>query len=53
MKKTQYFISQPYFKVPNTIILNATYYFTIKFLTKENFNKQYKIIRLTLILKIS
>ena len=33
------FISQSYFKVPNTTRLNATHYFIILFLTKENFNK--------------
>ena len=33
------FISQSYFKVPKILRLNATHYFVMNFLTKENFNK--------------
>ena len=33
------YISQSYFKVPKTIRLNATHYFIVKILKKENFNK--------------
>ena len=47
------FISQSYFKVPKTVSLNATHYLSWKFLAKENFNKQHKIICLTLVLKNS
>ena len=46
------FISQSYFKVPQTIRLNATYYFITKIPNKGNFDKQRQIISLTLILKI-
>ena len=45
------FISQSYFKVFKSMILNATHYFTMKIPTKENCNKQYQLICLTLILK--
>ena len=33
------FISQSYFKVHKILRLNATHYFVMNFLTKENFNK--------------
>ena len=47
------FVSQSCFKVPKPIRLNATNYFTMKiYLAKENFIKQYRIIHLTLSVKI-
>ena len=33
------FTLQSHFKVPNTTRLNATHYFIIKILTKDNFSK--------------
>ena len=50
------FIPQSYFKVPETIRLNATHCFILilfKFLTKENLSKYHRIVCLTLILNIS
>ena len=46
------FILQSYFKVPNTIRLNATHYFIMKIPNKREL-QQHQIILLTVILKIS
>ena len=46
------FISQSYFKVPETMRLNATHYFIMKIPNKRELEKSRRIICSTLILKI-
>ena len=46
------FMSQSYFKVPKTIRVNATHYFTIKIFNKTYFQQIVSNIRLALVLKI-